>query len=102
MKLKEIRISKGLTQQDIAEYLDCDPSVYCRYENGKRIPPIDVLIKLSKYLGVSIDYIVGVDDVTPIYDLTEPEIFLINTYRNADKRAKEDAITMLTAHNIKH
>lgn len=57
MKLREIRLSKGMTQQSVSEYLDCAPSVYCRYETGDRIPSVDVLIKLSKCFGVSVDYI---------------------------------------------
>ena len=35
MKLKDIRIQKGFTQRDIANYLGCAPSVYSRYETGE-------------------------------------------------------------------
>ena len=98
MKLREIRLSKGMTQQSVSVYLDCAPSVYCRYETGDRIPSVDVLIKLSKCFGVSVDYMIGVDK-TPSFDgLTENEIHLIEAYRQADERAKADALKMLLDH----
>lgn len=100
MKLREIRLSKGMTQQAVSEYLDCAPSVYCRYETGDRVPSIDVLIKLSKCFGVSVDYIIGVDKVPSFDGLTEYEIQLIEAYRQADERAKADAMKMLLDHKI--
>ena len=47
MNLKEIRVSRKLKVQEVSDYLSCLPSVYSRYENGKREPSIDILLKLS-------------------------------------------------------
>ena len=38
MNLKEIRVSRKLKVQEVSDYLCCLPSVYSRYENGKREP----------------------------------------------------------------
>ena len=54
MNLKEIRVSRKLKVQEVSDYLCCLPSVYSRYENGKREPSIDILLKLSKLYGVSV------------------------------------------------
>ena len=52
MNLKEIRVSRRLKVQEVSDYLSCLPSVYSRYENGKREPSIDILLKLSKLYSV--------------------------------------------------
>ena len=55
MNLREIRISRNMKVQEVSDYLCCLPSVYSRYENGKREPSIDILLKLSKLYRVSVD-----------------------------------------------
>lgn len=58
LKLKELRQNKGVTQKDVAMAIHCTTDCYSKYERGTRSPNINVLILLSKYFGVSIDYIV--------------------------------------------
>ena len=99
MNLKEIRIKKGLTQRQVADYIGCAPSVYSRYETGDREPSIDILMQLSRYLNVTIDYMVG--NEPPSDDgLTNYEIALISAARAADDRAREDALQMLLSHRL--
>ena len=62
MRLKELRIGKGLLQRDIAEVLNCSTPVYCRYEKGEREPQFDIIKKLADFYGVTVDYILGRDD----------------------------------------
>lgn len=99
MKLKDIRLEKGLTQRQIADYIGCAPSVYSRYETGDREPSIDTLIQLSRCLGMTIDRIVG-NDTPADRGLTSYEVALINAARSADDRAREDALNMLLAHKV--
>lgn len=99
MNLRKIRLEKGLTQRQVADYIGCAPSVYSRYETGDREPSIDVLIQLSQYLNVSVDYIVG-NDLLSDEGLTSYEIALINAARVADDRAREDALQMLLSHRV--
>ena len=63
MNLKEIRIMRNLKVQEVSDFLCCLPSVYSRYETGKREPSVDVLLKLSRLYGVSVDYLIGNDEV---------------------------------------
>ena len=58
-RLRELREDRDLLQKDIAEILNCTQVCYSRYELGKRDIPTDVLIRLSDYYSVSIDYILG-------------------------------------------
>ena len=62
MKLKELREENGITQSQIANYLNIKQNTYSQYENEKRQLPIDVLIKLAKYYKVTTDYILGLEE----------------------------------------
>ena len=57
-RLEHLRIDRDLTQQQIADLLQCKREVYRRYEKGIRTIPIDFLIRLADFYKVSIDYIV--------------------------------------------
>ncbi len=98
MNLKEIRINRKLKVQEVSDYLCCLPSVYSRYENGKREPSIDILLKLSKLYGVSVDYLIGNDEVVDT-SITENEVVMIRAMRRADKRALQDALALLELHS---
>lgn len=62
MRLKSIRIEKNLTQKQIADALGLSTMAIQHYENNRRKPTYDVFIALSKYLGVSLDYLAGLTD----------------------------------------
>lgn len=57
-----MREDNDKTQKELAEYLGMKQPQYYRYENGLRDIPTDILIKLSKYYNVSVDYILGLTD----------------------------------------
>ncbi len=59
-KLKLLRFEKGLTQDDLGYVLDVTKSCISCYENGTRQPSVDMLISISAYFKVSIDYLVGI------------------------------------------
>lgn len=56
-RLKDLREDKDLTQEKLANMLNCSQSTYSRYEKGELNIPVDVLKKLSKFYKVTIDYI---------------------------------------------
>ena len=99
MKLKEIRISRKLKVQEVAEYLCCLPSVYSRYENGQREPSIDVLLKLSKLYQVSVDTLIGNDEVVDT-SITKEEAAMVKAMRWSDERAQRDALALLQLHRV--
>lgn len=59
MNLKELRISKKLTQADIGKYLNITTPTYNGYETEKYEPTISTLCKLADYYNVTLDYLVG-------------------------------------------
>lgn len=97
MNLKKIRMQKDITQREVADGLGCSATVYSRYETGERQPSIEMLLKLSEFFGVSIDYIVGNREITaPTF--SQYEIDLVMASRAADERSREDAMLLLNAH----
>lgn len=56
--LKNIRKSKNLNQQKVAFDLNITRECLSYYENGKREPSLSMLIKMSNYFNVSIDYLI--------------------------------------------
>lgn len=66
-RIKDLREDNDKTQKEIAEFLGMKQPQYCRYENGLRDVPSDVLIKLADYYGVSTDYILGRTDNQKLY-----------------------------------
>ncbi len=54
-----MREDNDLTQQQIANILLCDQSLYSKYERGEREISLHLLIKLADYYNTSLDYLVG-------------------------------------------
>ena len=61
-RIRDLREDRDLTQKDVASYLNCSQQVYSNYELGQRDIPTYVLIALSKFYNVSVDYILGLCD----------------------------------------
>lgn len=56
--LKEIRKLKNLNQQKVALDLNISREALSYYENGKREPCFSLLIAMSQYFNVSINYLI--------------------------------------------
>ena len=56
--LREIRKKKGYSQLKVAMDLSMSRESLSYYESGKRSPDVDMLVRLSEYFGVSIDYLI--------------------------------------------
>ena len=57
-RIRDLREDADLTQQQIAEYLLCDQSLYSKYEREERELPLALAVKLADYYKVSLDYLV--------------------------------------------
>lgn len=61
-RIRDLREDSDLTQKQIAKELNCSQQVYSNYELGQRDIPTDILIKLSSFYKVSVDYILELTD----------------------------------------
>lgn len=58
-RLKKLRKDAGLTQVDVAEKLGISQPAYASWERGIKKPTQENLVKLSKILYVSVDFLLG-------------------------------------------
>ena len=61
-RIRNLREDRDLTQREIAAYLNCSQRVYSNYELGQRDIPTDILIRLSAFYNVSVDYLLGLTE----------------------------------------
>lgn len=62
-RIRDLREDNDKKQVELAKYLNIDQSTYSDYENGKINISIDQLIKIADFYDVSLDYLVGRDNV---------------------------------------
>ncbi len=62
LKIRDIREDRDLTQKQIAQYLQCDQSLYSKYERAERDVPLHIMVKLALFYNTSIDYLAGLTD----------------------------------------
>lgn len=109
-KIRYLREERGITQKQLAENISSTNKNIWAYETGYTLPPVDTIIRLSKFFGVSVDYLLGLEDdfgktvigsvpvgssdsarsaVSTVDDLLSPEERkLIADYRKLDKVSK--------------
>jgi len=61
-RIKDLRSSHNVLQQNVADFAGLSLRGYQRYERGERQPTADILIALADYFDVSLDYLVGRSD----------------------------------------
>lgn len=89
-RLRTIRELRGLSQQELADRVEISLKQLWRYEKGENDPTGDVLVRLSKELEVSTDWLLGlVDEPTGRVtenDLSPLERRILSAYRRGDLR----------------
>ena len=86
--LKNLREEKRMTQAELSKDLEISPSAIGMYEQGRRVPDVSTLKKISAYFNVSIDYLLGNSTSTDIHNLEKMIAFLGSS---ATKITTEDA-----------
>ena len=62
-KLQELRKIKGLTQEELAEALFVSRTAISKWESGRGYPSLDSLKQISRYFAVSIDGLIGPEEI---------------------------------------
>lgn len=77
-KLRQLRYGKNLTQQQVADRLKIDVSEYKSYEDGASEPNANVIKKIARLYGISIDYLLDAidenEEKTPRRKLLEEQL----------------------------
>ncbi len=64
-RIRELRKAKNMTMKQLGEVIGVAESTISQYETGKRQPDNESLWKLGEYLGVTVGYLLGVEDNQP-------------------------------------
>lgn len=59
VRLKELRLQHGFSQEELAEKIGIKRNSYSDWENGKCKPNYEKLEKLADFFGVSLDWLFG-------------------------------------------
>lgn len=62
-RLKNIRLDRGIKQNNVAESIGIKNNTLSSYENGKRQPDLETLKKLASFYQVTVDYLLGNDEL---------------------------------------
>jgi len=89
-RLKQLRIEKNLSQQNLADLIGASKSLISCYESGKRNPSLENIISFIQIFGVSSDYLLGADNLIKIVEkddfkyekITNEELRFIEELRN--------------------
>lgn len=78
---KELRLSKNLTQTQLAERMWVKKSIISAYETNARPPSLDMLIKYAKEFNVTTDYLLGLQEhkFINVDSLTDQQINILNS-----------------------
>lgn len=69
--LKQLRLSTGMTQKEVAEKIGVTKSVISYYELQERTPSPEILVKLASMFNVTTDYLLGIErDSSSTLDIT--------------------------------
>lgn len=86
IRLKELRQEKGLNQKELASQVETTQRNISNWENGNSEPDIQMLIRMSKFFEVSVDYLLNNNDV----DINANVAFLDNSLITAIKNLPAD------------
>ena len=84
-RIKEIRKFKGLTQEQLSEMIDIEPSSLSGIESGRFFPSLHVLEKIASVLGVELFEFFKFSSVNIPENIDEE---INNIIKNLDKNKK--------------
>lgn len=91
-KIRELRIRKGMTQQELADIMGITYTSVSYWESGKSKPDIFQIKKLSEYFHVTTDYIYGLTDENIKEDVQMRTLFRKASDLSDEKKEKLNSI----------
>ncbi len=88
--LKDLRTEKRLTRYQLAKELNLSLSALTKYENDEREPKFEILLKISDYFLVSLDYLLGRTDIKNKYEHSYEKKVKFLTHENLNDTISEN------------
>ena len=92
LKIKKIRISKGLTQDNLAELVSCNTSHISNIENNHTKVSLNVLLAIANSLNTSIDYLLSDQYVFSSLALDNE---ILRALKNCDNEKKQKILKII-------
>jgi transcriptional regulator with XRE-family HTH domain len=88
LRLRQLRESYGLVQQDVADLFQTNRNVASQWESGAREPSLENILRLTAFYGVTVDWVLGV----PNADKDAPDVRQIKRELGDYLRLKESTL----------
>ena len=72
-RIGQLRRARGMTQDAMAEQLGVSPQAVSKWENDQTCPDISLLPKLARFLGVTVDHLLTVEQEEKLQMQTAPD-----------------------------
>lgn len=94
-RLKKLRLRFGYSQAFLAEELSISRMAYTQYESGHREPPLEILVHLAQMYQVSLDYLLGMSDLSRLPQLSPQEKLLFSQLDRLAEKRRENVFQSL-------
>ena len=98
-RVRDLREDHDLKQKELAEFLNCSQQVYSNYELGQRDIPTEILIRLSEFYHVSVDYLLDDDVIETSLSVNhfqqDYERYLISHFKHLSSLSKKELLDFL-------
>ncbi len=91
-RLRELRLRKNISQEEVAKHIGITRSAYSHYEINNRQPVYETLIKLSAFFDVSLDYIIGGDPVKEGQPMPPDTVEIVKLLSGMDQKTRKASI----------
>ena len=92
LKIKEIRINRGITQEKLAELVGCNTSHISNIENNHTKVSLNVLLSIANSLNTSIDYLLSSQYQNSSFALDNE---ILRAIKNCDNIKKEKILKII-------
>jgi len=96
-RLRELRLRKSLSQEEVAKQIGITRSAYSHYEINNRQPVYETLKKLAVLFNVSLDYMIGGETVRQETQVSPEAIEMIRILNSMDQDKRKQSIDRMMA-----
>lgn len=95
LRVRALRTSRRLTQQQFAEQVGLEPETVSRCERGRQPLSVANLTRIGEVFGVSVGSLVDLEEPLPPPALSEPELEALNLFRELRPEHQQMTIKLL-------
>lgn len=100
--LKFFRETYGYTQDELGKKLNIQRQSYCNYENARREPNIDFLLKIADFYHISLDTLFLPQEKLSSEEHKQSVSQLINDYLAFPEETQKEVLNFISYHKSKH